>query len=222
MAVGLRCPDYRFLHEQHHRSIGDLDYIGRFLEKRRVEKLFVEELGYGEDRGVKTIPGIKRSVFLDFRNRRHVDVFYDELNMCHRLDMRERLDVNVRTIAPADLLLQKLQIVQINEKDLLDCSILMLQFPLEDGDDDAINLAYLASLCAHDWGLWRTVTWNVSRLEGYAASLEEVGPEEGAILQWRIKRLCEELDEEPKSLAWRIRAVAGERIRWYREVEERV
>ena len=58
--------------------------------------------------------------------------------MCHRLDLRSRLHIAGPALNPADLLLTKLQIVELNRKDAIDMIALLLAHPLgADGIDAA-------------------------------------------------------------------------------------
>ena len=99
------------------------------------------------------------------RTRRiHLDVFYDRLEFCHVIPLADRLEADSPTIPLAELLLSKLQIVKINEKDVVDTILLMLDHPLGHGDVDTIDADRVASLCAADWGLWRTLTMNLAKV----------------------------------------------------------
>jgi hypothetical protein len=62
------------------------------------------------------------------------------------------------------MLLEKMQIVQINEKDVIDTIMLLLEHPLGDIDKETINIKRVAELCAADWGLWRTLTMNLGKV----------------------------------------------------------
>ena len=82
-----------------------------------------------------------------------------------------------------------------------------------------MNGERIAALCAADWGLWRTFTANLQdageRLERYDL------PEEGKQrIAGRLQELQERIDQEPKSLAWKLRSKIGDRKRWYELPEE--
>ncbi|MGH6749970.1 MAG: hypothetical protein ACRECI_11730, partial [Methyloceanibacter sp.] len=124
------------------------------------------------------------------------------------------------TLPLAELLLGKLQIVKINEKDLVDMIALLLEHRLGDADEDSINAARIAQLCAEDWGLWRTTTLNLEKLERFAGSYPKLDDEKKARLVASVDALRRRLDAEPKPLAWRLRARIGERVKWYNDVEE--
>jgi hypothetical protein len=87
--------------------------------------------------------------------------------MCHTLDFAERLTRMPYTRDPLDLLLSKLQIVELNEKDVDDCLRLLVTFPFsEGGSEGTMDLGIFRSLVGEDWGWWRTVTLNLERIEG--------------------------------------------------------
>jgi hypothetical protein len=132
----------------------------------------------------------------------------------------DRLNVDARTLPLAELLLGKMQIVKITEKDFADMSVLLLEHSLGDSDRGGLNVAHIAKLCAEDWGLWRTTTMNLEKLKRLAGSHTKLNGEQKALLTSRVDGLRKRLDAEPKPLAWRLRARIGERVKWYNDVEE--
>ena len=114
----------------------------------------------------------------------------------------------------------KLQIVELNEKDVRDTLLLFHGHPLANNDREAVNAQRIAELCAEPWGVsWRTITKNLSRcvelLPNY--SLPEA---ERARIESRLLELNTRLDEVAKSRSWKLRARIGERKRWYELPEE--
>ena len=71
-----------------------------------------------------------RHAYLHRQTGLNVDVFADELYFCHRIPFKDRLDLDSPTICTTDLLLEKMQIVEINLKDFKDTIVLMLEHPL--------------------------------------------------------------------------------------------
>ena len=152
-AVQLRCPRYAGVAQQG-RQFRDIDFAGLQREAAEVREL-LSSLGYAEDREVFVLSEGGRAIF-EHANGLHIDVFYDLLDFCHPIRLNGRLDADPPTLPLAELLLTKLQIVQINEKDLLDAIVLLLEHELGGTDAGVINAARIAKLCADDWGLWRT------------------------------------------------------------------
>jgi hypothetical protein len=65
----------------------------------------------------------------------HLDVFVDELRLCHVISWRRQLEVGMRTLPMAELLLTKLQVVNAEPKDLSDLSALLTDGWQAIGDD---------------------------------------------------------------------------------------
>ena len=150
------------------RVYRDIDFAGRKKEARDIQELLTR-LGYVEDREVFVVSEGARAIFCSASNGVHVDVFYEKLDFCHAIPLEDRLQIDAPTLPLAELLLGKLQIVKINEKDLVDMIALLLEHRLGDGDEDTMNVARIAQLCAEDWGLWRTTTMNLEKLERFAS-----------------------------------------------------
>ncbi len=111
----------------------------------------------------------------------------------------------------------KLQVVETNEKDLLDLSAILADHDLST-DESGVNLTYLAELAGSDWGLWRTIEMVAERGGEFARALP--GFPAGELVAERLARLRTELEEAPKTRGWRMRARIGERKRWYELPEE--
>jgi hypothetical protein len=199
------------------RTYNDIDFITARGEGPKVAKLF-EALGYEGDRQFNGLNGHRRLLFYDTANERRVDVFVGRFEMCHMWPLERRLDVVERTIPLGDLLLTKLQIFAINEKDQRDIVNLLHGHKLT-ANEDGINVDYVAELCAADWGLWRTATMNIERTRGTVTRFE-LAPHDEAVVVSRLDDLRKRIDAEPKSTKWKLRARVGERVQWYETPEE--
>jgi hypothetical protein len=177
----------------------------------------MESLSYVPNREFNMFHGDRRLCFWDEGNQRQVDVFIDEANLCHRIDLRSRVEAVPLTLSLADLTVLKLQIVETNEKDYLDLCAIFADHDLT-ADDSGINLSYIAALTASDWGLWRTLGMIAEKTERFALELPAF--EASEIVADRLRRLRAELDSVSKSRAWKLRARIGERKRWYELPEE--
>lgn len=197
------------------REYRDLDFVGRSTDRPAIRRL-LQDLGYAPDVPFNTMQGQRRLRFWDERHRREVDVFLDQIRMCHVIDLRTRLDGTEPALAPADLLLTKMQIVEINQKDLLDVLALLADHPMADGDAEAINRGYIAGLAAQDWGLYRTMQLNIPRVLDALQHL----PLPTEPVRTRLNELWQAVEAHPKTLAWRLRARVGDRVRWYEVPEE--
>lgn len=215
LAFYVRCPTWNHIQREWGRSFKDIDFAAYFSQMRDIERVF-RDLGYTEDRELKTVPGIRRSIFRHPQHSWDTDVFYDVLDFSHEIDLRNRLELDYPTIPLVDLLLQKLQIVQINEKDILDTIMLLREHAPE---DTGIDADYLARLCKNDWGLWRTVTANLRKVDQL---LDEYMKDAGdrRIVRDRLRALENRIDGEPATIRWKLRSHVGERLKWYRDVDE--
>jgi hypothetical protein len=118
------------------------------------------------------------------------------------------------------MLLEKMQIVQINEKDIIDTIMFLLAHPVGDEDKETINIKRIAGLCSTDWGLWRTTTMNLDKVRQMAQGYEQLTSEQKEKINSQVEKALARMDQEPKSLAWRLRARVGDRVKWYKDVDE--
>jgi hypothetical protein len=189
-----------------YRELGDLDTITTGGDARRLSAALAEH-GYAPEERFNALHGDRRLIFHGPIGK--LDVFVDTFEMCHVLDLRARLALEPRTLTVADLLLTKLQIVEFNAKDAQDARALLLEHDLGEGPGDHVDVTYLSSAVAGDWGLWRTVT---RTLDALAALHPDVAG--------RATALGAALEIAPKTRSWRLRARIGERKRWYELPDE--
>jgi hypothetical protein len=116
--------------------------------------------------------------------------------------------------------LEKLQIVQINERDLKDLAVLFLEHEVGTDTPDTIDADRIARLLARDWGFHHTVTRNLTRLRAFIEGQHALQEEDRVTIRRRISNLEGRIDAAPKTLRWRLRARVGPRIQWYRDVSE--
>ncbi|MEO8745158.1 MAG: hypothetical protein ABI334_02230 [Candidatus Dormiibacterota bacterium] len=131
----------------------------------------------------------------------------------------ERLERDPLTVSLAELLLIKLQIVELTERDQRDIYNLTYHHDVSRGDGSGIEADYIAEICARDWGLWRTAKSTIERcktnLAGYGLAAEAT-----SLITERLDVLWSQIEEAPKTTRWRMRSRVGERVRWYEEPEE--
>ncbi len=216
LAIRLHGPDVP--HAALARDYKDIDLVTSRAADRQASDLLVS-LGYDANPSFNTLNTGRRGLFYDRRNGRQIDLFVDTFEMCHKIPIAARLELDPMTVPLAELLLTKLQIVRLNDKDLKDTVALLLEHEISDGDVDTVNASYIANLCARDWGLWRTCTLSI---ESAGAMLErfDVSVEERTLVRQRLGILGSRIEAEPKSQRWKLRSRIGERMRWYQEPEE--
>jgi len=206
------------MHSALTRPYADLDLVAGRKAARDVTRLLAD-LGYEPNERFNAMSGGTRLVFYDRANSRHVDVFVGEFRMCHQVALSDRLGTDPRTAPLAELLLTKLQVVQLNEKDLKDIWAIVLEHDVAEHDDETINGSVIARALSPDWGFWRTAGGTVAAARSGLAS-SGLTPEEQQTVDARLVALWDRVEQEPKSLRWKSRARVGERSRWYNEPEE--
>jgi hypothetical protein len=215
LAVRVLCPEFppRLRRDQ------DIDFGCLSKERKKVAE-YLERAGCEPDRRFNNLNG-DRQMYFTAPSGRPIDVMVDRLTMCHTLDFRPSFGRQPFTIDAVDVLLSKLQIVEMNEKDLRDIVHLLAALPLGGGAQASIDTDHFCKLLGADWGWWRTVTGNLAKME------ERVGERPGLIPDNRAYepvaqagRLLELAVQTPKSMKWKLRANVGERVRWYELPEE--
>lgn len=214
VAVAMLCPSSR--RPPLAREYADIDLATTAAAKDRVVNL-LESSGYRGDKEFNALHGHRRLYFWDERNQRQVDVFVNEANLCHRIDLKSRLEIVPLTLSLADLAVLKLQIVETNEKDYLDICAIFADHDLT-ADESGVNSTHIADLTVSDWGLWRTLGMVSEASERFA--LELPGFAAGEVVAERLRRLRSVMAEAPKSRGWKLRARVGDRKRWYELPEE--
>jgi hypothetical protein len=218
LAFAKRCPRHAYLQERLKREYTDIDFAGYGKQANQIRAMLARE-GYVEDAMTYVESEGSRMVLNHPVTRLHLDVFLDKLEFCHTIPWKGRLETHESTIPLAEMLMQKMQIVQINEKDIIDTIMLLLEHPLGEEDGDVINMGLVARVCAKDWGWWRTLTMNIDKVR-QAAGAYELGPEERDRVVAQADEILRRIDREPKSIGWKMRAKVGDRKKWYREVGE--
>jgi hypothetical protein len=184
------------------RPLADIDVATTGKDKPAADRLITGH-GFTPDAHFNRLNGSTRLRYFD-ADGSHLDVFVDELRLCHVISWRRRLTAGLRTLPVPELLLTKLQIVHAEPKDLSDLSALLTDvWDAIEGEWDRLQ-----RLVRDDWGLWRTSRGNLERLAGRPETAERAGD---ALRRW---------DAIPLSLRAQLRARIGDRVRWYEEPEE--
>jgi hypothetical protein len=207
-------------HRSLERHYPDIDFV---TDKNSAKKLldFLPGMGYTPNKTFNTLSGDRRQLWYDEEHGRQIDVFIGDFTMCHTLPLADRLDVEPLTIPLAELFLSKAQIVELNRKDVLDLLALLLDHHAGPGDQETINVDLIADLCAKDWGLYTTVSMTIQKLHTFLDEGDiELTTEEAQTIKKRLIAIQKAMDDAPKTLAWKMRARVGTRVRWYEEVEE--
>jgi len=223
-AVRLHCPKYEYLHRKMGRELSDIDFFSYSRFKSDMKKFF-EDIGYRPRDYMARYwerARLLREIYDDEKNKRVVDVFFDELSMCHTINLKGRLELDYPTITLSDILLEKMQIVKLNEKDIQDTIVLLREHEVGGSDEETVNGKYLAKLLSNDWGFYYTVTTNLNRVRESSKKYEALTEEDCNDVSMKVDELLQLIQKEPKSLKWKMREKIGTRKKWYTEVEELV
>jgi hypothetical protein len=200
------------------REYKDIDLATLRGKSRQVSELMVS-MGYEADRLFNATNGHRRMLFYDTTNKRQVDVFVGSFEMCHEIPITERIHLVEHGIPLAELLLTKLQIVELNAKDQTDILTMLYHHDVTEDDEGHINAGRVAELCASDWGLWRTTKMNVERSLA-AAPTSGLSQQDQDLVLDRLHRLWQRIEDQPKSGKWKLRNRVGDKKRWYEQPEE--
>jgi hypothetical protein len=179
----------------------------------------MDNLGYMNEQ-ILAYYGRSRHIYWNEKLGWQADIFFDELAMCHKVNFRGRLELDYPTITLTDILLEKMQIVKINPKDIKDSIIMLREHAVGDSEKEMFNTPYIVKLLADDWGYYYTVTTNLNRVKSFLGDFEILTAEDRQDVAAKVDKLLQALEEAPKSMKWKMRARLGTKQKWYNEVEE--
>jgi hypothetical protein len=207
----------------------DIDFAAYSTQRSQVTKL-LKELGYEIDRNALLRFGNSRIIVHQHVKGYSADVFFDRLHYSHDVVFGHkpesgRLHLSPLTISPEDLALEKLQIHEINEKDIKDLIVLFVANIIGNTDgENVINGGYIAETLADDWEFWYEVTINLDKVRKFLPRYRSEGlidAKTEIVVLNRIEELTTLINDHPKSRKWQKRERAGAEKKWWRDVEER-
>jgi len=221
-AIRMHCPKHEGMYEKLKRTPKhDMDFVtyGKF---RPLTKAFFVDLGYEPYVSLMMTgaTGRHRQIFNDKEGNKAIDVFLGRLEMCHVIDFEGRLEVDSPTVPLAELFLQKLQVVQLNEKDIQDTMILLLEYDFGNSDKEEINGSYIASTLAKEWGFYYTVRTNLGKIKEFLHDYKALTDADKSVIAERIDKVSKIIEAAPKTMSWKMRARVGPSVKWYNMVEE--
>jgi hypothetical protein len=222
-AFRIHCPDHVHIHISMGRDLTDIDFAAYSKEGERIEKFLSQDQFQSDRQKASLTPGLfaGRHIYENPSTGLHVDIFEDELNMCHLVNFRNRLHLDSPTLTLADLSLEKFQIVRINEKDIRDMLMLFASHPVGDTEQETINGKYIAGILSRDWGFYHTTTMNLVKIRSGLDRYKDLfTAQDMQNINDRITTLEQMIDKTPKSLSWKARSAIGTRVQWYNDVEE--
>jgi hypothetical protein len=216
IAIWLRSEDG--VRAQLGREYADIDLVTLRKHSKPLREL-LESIGYEPNKMFNALQS-DRLYYNAADGSHHLDIFVDKFAMSHKLDLADRLRTEPLVLPAAELLLTKLQIAELNDKDARDTAMLLLDHELADRDGPGLlNASYVAEVCAEDWGLYTTITDNLGKIQELLESILP-DPQQRQIVGERVADLLARLEAAPKSRGWRRRAKIGRRMRWYEVPDE--
>ena len=204
------------------RPAKDIDFIVPQQHRKGMRRL-LEARGYVVDRDLLVAMEGTRYSFAHSENGIEIDVFVERLDFCHRIELTGRLTAHPVTIPVEELLLQKIQIVQMTTTDLMDAGVLLATHEVGQDSAEWIDAAHIARLLARDWGFHHTATRNLGRVaeELNSGVLDSLTGQGRARAERGIGQLMTVIEAQDKTLGWRMRDKIGERKQWWQDVDER-
>lgn len=206
------------------RPAKDIDFVVPEKHRKGMRR-YLESRGYVTDRDLLIAMEGTRYSFRHAESGTDVDVFVERLNFCHTIEIRSRLDRHPITLGVEELMLAKLQIIEMTMTDVMDVGVILATHEVCEGceDPEAIDGRYIAKLLAGDWGFHHTATRNLRRIAELVGdrAVIDIGAAENAQVRGGARRLLAVIEAEPKSTRWRIRDRIGERKQWWQDVDEK-
>ncbi len=206
------------------RPAKDIDFVVPEKHRKGMRR-YLESRGYITDRDLLIAMEGTRYSFTHAEHGTELDVFVERLNFCHTIEIRSRLHRHPVTLPVEELMLAKLQIIEMTVTDVMDVAVILATHQVREDDavPEAIDGAHIAALLARDWGFHHTATRNLERIAGMLGSSAaiDLGAGPNAQVKDGVRRLIALIDAEPKSARWRMRDKVGERKQWWQDVDEK-
>ncbi len=209
---------YRRMERLGERVFTDIDYASYGKHRGKIVPFF-EKQGYELEKRAAMLSGGMRHIY--FGNRiPMIDVFFDKLDYNHPINYQGRLDIHPYCVSLTDLLLQKLQIVEINDKDLKDAMLLLLAGQIGEDDNRKINVTYLSKLLSDDWGFYYTSIMNLNKVQAAIHGVPALSDQDRLLIKENAETIIKIVEMAPKSGKWKGRAKTGTSKIWYKEISD--
>jgi hypothetical protein len=212
------------------KTFTDIDLVAYSRQRSKLHKFLQDALRYKLDQYAILMHGRDRTILHHPEGKYSIDVFFDRLSYSHEIDFGSdpdngRLSLDPVTISPTDLVLEKIQIHEINEKDIKDLVTLFASCQNSDQEGRGrVNRKHIGQLLANDWGFWHDANLNLDKVTHFACKYKDEGKldtERLGIILTRIEELKKTIEETPKTKQWKKREKDGTRKKWWNDVEER-
>jgi len=223
MAIFIHSKEYEILWRNLERLgkkvFTDIDFVAYGKDRNGLYE-FIQKRGYKTDPRFLYQFGKSRHIFFGGRVPM-VEIFYDELAMNHTVPYKNRLEVDAPTTPLGELMMQKLQVVKINEKDIKDLIVLIRAHEVGTNDAENINLKVFGFVdMFNDWGWWYTATTNLNKIKKFASEYPQLSNEDKEVVTRRVDKMLAYIEEQPKSFKWKMRSKVGTKTMWYNPVED--
>lgn len=219
-AFRIHCERNKDLFDSLKRKLTDIDLAGLGKDRKKVKSIF-KALGYEIDERILMEAEGSRFFFRNPSKGVEADVFFDRLEMCHVIPFKDRLSLDYPTVPLAELLLEKMQIVKINEKDIKDTAVLLLEHEVGSSDREKIDLNYIAKMLSDDWGFYYTVTTNLAKMKIFLSNgqvLAGLTDDQKQTISSKIDTFQKGIEDAGKTWRWKVRAKVGPSKQWYNDV----
>jgi hypothetical protein len=197
----------------------DIDLVAYGKQRNELYE-FVQKRGYKTDPRFLYQFGKSRHIFFGGKVPM-VEIFYDELAMNHTVPYKGRLEMDSPTTPAGELMMQKLQVVKINEKDIKDLIVLIRAHDLGMDDKEKINLRVFDFVDMwNDWGWCYTATMNLNKVKKFAGEYPQLSADDKSIVTQRVDKMLALIESKPKSFKWKMRAKVGTKTMWYNPVDD--
>ena len=211
------CPVHRPLYKKLKRRLTDIDVITYSKFNSNAIEVALAEIGLKKQRHY-VWHSESREIYYNEEGL-FVDVFRDTLNFSHEVHFKGRLELDDPTISVEDMLLEKLQIHDITEKNFKDVIVLLLEHEFGSHEDrEQIDTKYVAQVLADDWGFYYDANNNFEKIIDFADDFELIGSDEKNQAKEKISQLIGIIEEEPKTGKWERSAKKGTKKQWYNDV----
>lgn len=128
-----------------------------------------------------------------------VEVVFDHLNYCHKIDLQARIKLSYPTISYSDLFLSKLQNINFmkTKNDYLDILAFLNEDFISENEFKKLNNVIL--ILSNDWRFYRTVTTNLKELNEFIKGNSQLPN-----VVNNIDYLLSSISSSDKTIKWKI------------------
>ena len=213
IGIFLKCIDYQDVLNQYRPPILDIDLISRHCYIESIESIF-HCSGFEQNQNFKILFGYQRRIFYTSENIT-IEVFLENLPFNQEIKIDDRLVLDYPTISITDLFLSKIQRIHLEQKDFIDLYVLLLQHQSNNKKKNKIDLDYISDLCAKNWNWWKTLKMNIKKLQEKKNILDSYNE----TIITTLNQIEKAIDSKQKSIKWKMRSLIGEKMKWYKHVE---